>query len=127
MTSPERMRFRQRVFISLAALATVLAFVAVSTVVLYALKSNQDDAQSAKNLAKTIQTERFRASLINCNEVNARNRATVKRLNELISKLPVSRRARARRNVKETKLLIDALVPVRNCVALANRQVRQAR
>jgi hypothetical protein len=65
--------------------------------------------------------------LINCNEVNARNRATVKRLNELISKLPVSRRARARRNVKETKLLIDALVPVRNCVALANRQVRQAR
>lgn len=72
-------------------------------------------AAAAKSQSENIQTERAESIRVSCYEQNSRNRLAVKRLRS-ITENPVA--------IRRTVLLIDALVPVRNCVELAEKRVR---
>jgi hypothetical protein len=88
---------------------------------------SSETAVSAKNLAEQIQRERARNIRSGCAESNARNRNTKRELDRLISELPARRRERAQASSAGTRLLIDALAPVRDCDSLVERQVPGAR
>lgn len=108
-----------------AGIALLVASVAIAFaigVLFQTVARSSDDAVSAKNLAERIQRERIRSIRENCEGSNARNRETKRRLDRLIVRLPPERRARAKASAAGTRLLIDALAPVRDCDRLVARQ-----
>lgn len=73
-----------------------------------------------------INSERTRNILSNCREVNARHDDTVTALDRLLARRILADPGRERefeQGRDSTLLLIDALVPRRDCAALADRQV----
>lgn len=70
-----------------------------------------------------IQGERERAIRSTCEGTNERHKAAVRTLDELIAKAPPSRRARAKASRDGTVLLIEALVPLRDCERYVREQV----
>lgn len=70
-----------------------------------------------------IQDERENSIRTSCQETNQRYDKAIKTLDELIAKAPAERRRRAREGRAGTVLLIDALVPKRDCDALVGRSV----
>jgi hypothetical protein len=79
---------------------------------------------SASLYAK-IQDERERNIRDGCLATNERNDAAIMRLDELIAEAPPERRARAEAGRAGTVLLIEALVPKRDCDAYVAEQVRR--
>jgi hypothetical protein len=116
---------RKNVIVALAAAGLAIAF-AVGLLV-HEVAVSSETAVSAKNLAEQIQRERARNIRSGCAESNARNRNTKRELDRLISELPARRRERAQASSAGTRLLIDALAPVRDCDSLVERQVPGAR
>jgi hypothetical protein len=116
---------RKNVIVALAAAGLAIAF-AVGLLV-HEVAVSSETAVSAKNLAEQIQRERARNIRSGCVESNARNRNTKRELDRLISELPARRRERAQASSAGTRLLIDALAPVRDCDSLVERQVPGAR
>lgn len=114
------MTSRTNVIVALVAVGVALSFAA--GVLVRAVVQGSDKAVSAHNLAEQIQEERVRSIRENCEASNARNRETKRRLDRLIRELPVERRARAKASAAGTRLLIDALAPVRDCDRLVARQ-----
>lgn len=70
-----------------------------------------------------IQSERARATRENCQLQNERHHNTIRTLDDLVANRPPAERAAARAGAAQFKLLIDALVPVRNCEELVRRTV----
>ena len=62
-----------------------------------------------------IQSSRIHLRLEQCRDQNARNLNTKATLDTLTERLPPDRRARARESEKFTLLLIDAIIPLRDC------------
>lgn len=124
--SPEPVR---RPILPRVALVTVVCAVLFATIVgTWAISTNRGTATDAHNLAVTIQKERRRASLVNCGDINRRHDRAVRKLDDLIADIPPgAQRDRARRGRNNTVLLIDALVPHRDCKRLAAQQVRATR
>lgn len=82
----------------------------------FATQSQQEQlARAAKAQAEQIQTERAEGYRLNCYEQNARNSLALRRL-RAITNDPKA--------INRTRLLIDALAPVKNCVELAESRVR---
>jgi hypothetical protein len=70
-----------------------------------------------------IQGERERTIRANCQETNRRYDKAITTLDRLIAEAPPERRTRAREGRAGTVLLIDALVPKRDCMAVVKRSV----
>lgn len=70
-----------------------------------------------------IQGERERSIRVACQETNRRYDKTIERLDRLIAEAPPGRRQRAREGRAGTVLLIDGLVPKRDCGAVVDRSV----
>lgn len=68
-----------------------------------------------------INQERAQNIERNCQDVNARHDAAVRELDRLLKRSGAPDRSQARAN---TKALIDALAPVRDCARLARSQVK---
>lgn len=71
-----------------------------------------------------IQDERENSIRTSCQETNRRYDKTIDTLDRLIAEAPPGRRQRAREGRAGTVLLINALVPKRDCDALVGRSVR---
>lgn len=69
--------------------------------------------------ASEIQRERYQVTLRNCKDQNARHAATIRALGEIINKLPPDQKPQAERGVANTVLLLNALVPKRDCRQVA--------
>ena len=80
-------------------------------------------AQNRTRIAD-IQQSRIQVRYDACRDQNERNRTTKAAVDRIIQSLPPDRQERAREGSKTTKLLIDALAPVRSCTAYANQGVR---
>lgn len=80
---------------------------------------------AAKNsqLVNKIQNNRRDLIYKSCRDQNKRHGDSLKALRKLLAKSGVSK-ARQNQSFRETKTLIDALVPKRNCVALASNTVK---
>lgn len=76
------------------------------------------------HLFTRIQDEREKSIRMSCEETNARYDAAIGQLDRLIAQAPPERRARAREGRAGTVLLIDALVPKRDCDRVVDRSVR---
>ena len=100
------------IFLGLVVLAALMFAGAVAVRV---ISSNSDTAVDAKALAVQIQKERIRNIRATCEAQNERHDNTIAQLDELISEAPPERRARARQNRDGTVVLINALVPKRDC------------
>jgi hypothetical protein len=75
-----------------------------------------------------IQRERAEAIRVNCQEQNVRHDLTIRKLDELIDRLPPGRRKRrAVSNRDGTVALIEALAPKRDCERLVRESVQTAR
>ena len=70
-----------------------------------------------------IQDERIRSISRSCEETNQRYDKAIETLDVLIARAPAERKQRARDGRAGTVLLIDALVPKRDCAALVERSV----
>jgi hypothetical protein len=97
------------------AVAVVAAFALFVGAVVQATQSNRDDAQSAAAVAAQIQAERRRAAREDCVETNRRYHDTIATLDRLIEEAPPERKQRARESRASTVLLIEAMLPKRNC------------
>lgn len=80
----------------------------------------QDDtarlARQTARLAKSIQAQRVNSVLSNCRDQNERHDDTLDKLDGVIANMPPGpEKVRAEANKPATVLLIDALVPRRNC------------
>ena len=103
----------------LFALLVVLSLVLAGAATLYAASTNRGDARAARDFAVQIDKERRRTIRASCEDSNARHDGTIKQLDKIIAELPRGeRRTRARQNHDGTVLLIDALVPKRDCDAV---------
>ena len=77
-----------------------------------------------RSTTQQIQEERARNIRRACEEQNDRNRSSVTALDELLAQRPGNTSpGRLRQSRASTKILIDALVPVRDCAALVEQQV----
>jgi hypothetical protein len=74
-----------------------------------------------------IQNERARSVRENCEQVNDRHDHAIETLDRLIAKAPPSRRQRAIQNRAATVLLLDAIVPKRDCERLVRQSVDAGR
>ena len=106
----------------LLALSVAAAIVFAGLVLLQVVGDNSDTAGQAKILAEEIQKERVRNIRATCEAQNARHDNTIAQLDELISEAPPERRARARQNRDGTVVLINALVPKRDCREVVKQQ-----
>lgn len=91
----------------------------ITVLVLFALQANSDRVDD-------IQRERADSIRRSCDETNQRNIDTKHRLDQLIDAIPsenAEERAALVRSQAFTVALIDALVPVRDCDALAEKSV----
>ena len=70
-----------------------------------------------------VQEERASATREACQGTNDRQDETKAALDELISRLPPERRARAEQRQRGTVLLIEALAPKRDCERVVQRNV----
>ena len=115
-------RFAYRTRIILATLA--VAQLGLGLLSVYLLGENSDRSEENAALIERIQHERDYAVRFNCSDVNRRNGATKNELERLSAAAPgrESRRQTERR-IEATKLLIDRLLPVRDCGKLADRLV----
>jgi hypothetical protein len=104
------------------AVACIVAIVLAGTALVLSLSSNRDRAVSAQTLAEQIQKERVRNIRATCEMQNARHDKTIVQLDELIRDAPPGRRERAVQNRAGTALLIDALVPKRDCDRVVKQQ-----
>jgi hypothetical protein len=64
---------------------------------------------------RDIQAQRYDAAYRSCRAQNARHDQTIRAINGLINKEPSTERSRARAQIGSTLLVIDAIVPKRNC------------
>lgn len=90
-----------------------------------ALIKTSATSDDAKALAVQIQQERARNIRLGCEQQNQRHDDTIRALDRLIALVPASGRARAEQGRAGTLLLINALAPKRDCVALVRNQVDQ--
>jgi hypothetical protein len=72
---------------------------------------------------RQIQEERARSVYANCMDINRRHDNSIRQLDALIAQAPPERRERAKAGRAGTVLLIQALVPKRDCDALVKRSV----
>lgn len=85
-------------------------------VVLFLLNSDRVDQ---------INEERARNARLSCEDVNARNTAALRELDRLLERTPGRMSAaQVRRSRENTRALIDALAPRRDCAALVAQQVK---
>lgn len=103
--------------------AVILAIGNTLALVGYGLLADQNGNRidDNKQTISDIQQSRRDSVLISCREQNSRHDNTVKTLDGLISSSPPERKTQARQSRAFTVLLIDALVPKRNC----QQRVRQ--
>lgn len=111
-TEQSAARHVTRVVTAIFAIAIVLN--SVSAVV--SLENNQDRIHE-------IQAERVDSILRSCRDENQRHDATIRRLDDLIHRLPPAKRTRAVQSRAGTVLLINALAPRRDCSLLARAEV----
>jgi len=115
-----RIETQRRIFL-------ILNFVAaIAMAILFALiLSDRNSIKREANVRATqIQQQRYDVAYGNCLDQNGRNRNTIQTLNNLISKLPPSQLAQAEQSKEFTILLINALVPIRNCQQVAKQSVQ---
>lgn len=105
----------------------LLVVTGLVTWALFAQQSQLDDVQRVQDdtaqlvrttarLAAQIQQQRRSTVSMNCRDQNGRHDATIGKLDEIIAGLPEGpEKDRAVANKASTVLLIDALVPKRNC------------
>jgi hypothetical protein len=96
-------------------------YVAITAVFIGGLAKSNQLSHKAQNLAEQIQRQRVSVVGTSCQEQNARHDATITQLDQLIRKVPASRRQRARESRAGTVLLIDALVPKRDCAEVLRK------
>lgn len=81
-------------------------------------------ARNTHQQATNEQIQRHTAALTNCRDQNSRNRNTIsrlKRVTDLDVKIGLIPKSRAKANLEQTKFLIGALQPYRNCQKIADR------
>lgn len=120
-TAPERRRWLDRWMPWIVAVLAVAVAVSIS-IATVGIKLNgervaQINAERAENIERA------------CREVNARHDNTIRALDDLIAKrapsLSPAQRARVRESRENTVLLVQALVPRRDCAALVAAQVAE--
>lgn len=122
MTGPMKYLTRSRVQFALLAWSIVLAVVLAFIVVASSFDRNRSQIDAVSEAANLIQRSRLDGIRSNCEDRNSRNRKTTMRLDALIKALPAGpEKRRAVRNRDGTKLLINALAPVRDCDALVDK------
>ena len=101
----------------LLAVTVVLALVASSATLAYAIVVNQRATVAATAFAEQIQVERQRSIRASCVETNRRHDETIQTLNQIFDDIPrgSERRRRAEAGHASTVLLIQAMLPKRNC------------
>lgn len=113
---------RSHVKAFILAWAIALSFLGVLVVIYIALDNGQQEARSARALAVAIQQSRLEGIRRVCLDQNMRHDATIRRLDSNIVKLPPGeRRERSKLSRDSTVLLIDALVPRRDCDVVVQR------
>lgn len=93
----------------------VISGVGITLAIASASKAEQA-AESAKTAVEQVQVERREAFVANCRDVNRRYTNAIKQLNELFGDAPAE-------SIEETKALIRAIVPFRDCDEEADRIV----
>lgn len=88
--------------------------------------SNRNLTKQNINLLKKVQNNRRDLIWKGCREQNARHNGSLAALKSLLKKSGVSQTRRSQA-YQQTKILIDALVPIRNCAKLANNSVKPPR
>lgn len=83
----------------------------------------RDLAKENAHLLKKVQNNRRDLIYKNCRDQNIRHRGSLKALRSLLKKSGVNK-ARQDQAFAQTAILINALVPHRNCVELANNTVK---
>jgi hypothetical protein len=111
----------RRPWLVVVLVAASIAMVMVLGVVLLANVFSRTETNA--DFAEAIQRERARATLENCQKQNARHRNTVRTLDRIIAGTPPARRRQARERRAGTVLLIQALVPLRECKRVVERTV----
>lgn len=110
-----------RTFVILAVMVAIFLATAAAFTVLQVRKVDKADqatfkAEQASQLARAIQEQRRDSTLITCEDSNDRNHDATDQLDAIIAHIKdPERRARAQANRDTTVLLINALVPLRNC------------
>jgi len=99
-------------FQGFAVVAVVVAMLSITGGVVVTYRATDD-----------INRERAKNTLLNCQDVNRRHDKTIEQLDALIAKVPADRQKRARESRASTVLLINALVPRRDCQALVLKTV----
>lgn len=106
-------RYRRRAYLAFAILA-----VASAVALVWVGKT----AERAGSLAREVQSQRVEAIRSNCEAQNRRHDETIVTLDRLVASLPDGpRKERAKAGRKGTVLLIEALQPRQDCVALVRR------
>lgn len=104
--------------------ASLFAFGILSV---YLTNENHKRADENAKLIITIQEERKNAFISSCQDQNDRHDNTIQLLqkngDDLIRKQP-ERTAEIRNSIRLSILLIDAIIPKRNCLKLANEAVK---
>ena len=90
------------------------------------LNDKHDITREANIRATQIQQQRYDATFQNCLDTNERHDETIRRLNTLLRQAIKDGQTTvtdAQRSAATTTLLIDALVPKRNCIVVAHAAV----
>jgi hypothetical protein len=104
----------------------IVIVASISMAVLFSLiLSDRDNLRKEATIRATqIQQQRYDATFQNCVDQNRRHDNTIKRLKALVKKdNPSFTKQQVDAAVNQTEFLIDALVPVRNCKAVAEKSV----
>jgi hypothetical protein len=97
---------------------SVVISCALGVAVLFVLILKDRNHISAQN--REIQQQRYDAAFHNCLDQNKRHDDTLRTLRQEIAALTDGQKIRAERSEKFTEILIDSLVPHRNCIKVAN-------
>jgi uncharacterized protein HemX len=100
-------RFSRRVRVILAVLA--VAQIGLGLLSIHLLSQNGDRARENSQLIEQVQAERAYAVRVQCNDVNRRNRSAQDELRHLVPAGTPARR------VKPSQILIDKILPLRDC------------
>lgn len=101
----------------------IVAAIAMAVLFIQISNDKKDINREANIRATQIQQQRYDTTYANCVDQNRRNLKTIKTLNNEINQLPASERLRAAQSKEFTILLVQALVPKRNCMAVARAAV----
>lgn len=82
------------------------------------INQNASRIHDVQVLTHAIQDQRYAA----CLDANMRHAGTILALDGILAHVPASERTRAKAGRESTILLINALVPVRNCATYAPRR-----